>query len=476
MAQDEITNLSVVEAVQALGNGDLDLPEYVDALLARSEKFSSLNAFVTLEGEKLREKSRQMNRMKSPLHGLPLIIKDNIDVAGMPTTACTPALENWFPRSNAAITQKLIDAGAQVMGKGSMHELAYGITSDNAHYGNVCNPYDPDCIPGGSSSGTAAAIASRIAPAGLGSDTGGSCRMPASLCGCVGFRPSTGRYSSQGVMCLSWTRDTAGVLARTVDDIILLDQICSQDEVTSTEILDLKGIRLGIPRTGFYDDLDPRTEQVMESALRQLTEAGAVLIEAEIKNVFELEMASSFPAVLFEAVRELSVYLGRNVSTITVSDIIEKISDPAIKAMLSEQYSENAVTADIYFAGVVENRPKLQQAYNDYFREHKVDAIVVPTTPLPARSRKLSDVNKSIELNGRQVDTFLTYIRNVSASSNVGLPALSIPAGLTDVGLPVGIEFVGSRLQDSKLLSIGRAFEYCKPFFPAPSLNTGQGS
>ncbi len=472
MKIDEVTNLSAVDAVNALKNGELDLLEYVDALLARCEEFKSLNAFVTLDADKLRESSKQKDKLKGPFYGLPLIIKDNIDVAGMPTTACTPALQNWGPQNNAAITQSLIDAGAQIMGKASMHELAYGITSDNAHYGNVCNPYNLDCIPGGSSSGTAAAIVARLVPAGLGSDTGGSCRMPASLCGCVGFRPSTGRYSNQGVICLSWSRDTAGILARTVDDIAFLDQVCSEDSLAPPESIDLQGLRLGIPRTGFYDDLDPGTAEVMNTALKQLSDAGAVLIEADINNVFELEMASSFPAMLFESVRELSVYLGRNASKITVSEIIAEISDPAIKQMFAQQYGQEAVTADMYFGGVVESRPKLQQAYNDYFKENKLDAIVVPTTPIPARSRLLSDVNKSVELNGREADTFLTYIRNVSAASNVGLPALTIPAGLTEAGLPVGIEFVGERSQDMKLLSIGNAFESCRPDLPAPTMSS----
>ena len=189
MQTDEVINLSAVVVIEALKKGELDLLEYVDALLTRCEEFNFLNAFVTLEADKLRESSKHKDKLKGPLYGLPLIIKDNIDVAGMPTTACTPALSNWVPENNATITQSLIDASAQVMGKASMHELAYGITSDNAYYGNVCNPYDLDCIPGGSSSGTAAAIVARLVPAGLGSDTGGSCRMPASLCGCVGFRP-----------------------------------------------------------------------------------------------------------------------------------------------------------------------------------------------------------------------------------------------------------------------------------------------
>ena len=472
MQTDEVINLSAVVVIEALKKGELDLLEYVDALLTRCEEFNFLNAFVTLEADKLRESSKHKDKLKGPLYGLPLIIKDNIDVAGMPTTACTPALSNWVPENNATITQSLIDASAQVMGKASMHELAYGITSDNAYYGNVCNPYDLDCIPGGSSSGTAAAIVARLVPAGLGSDTGGSCRMPASLCGCVGFRPSTGRYSNQGVICLSWTRDTAGILARTVDDIALLDRVCSKDNVAPPEFVDLQGLRLGIPRTGFYDDLDTETAKVISNALKTLTDAGATLIEADIDNIFELEMASSFPAILFESVRELSVYLGKNASKITVSEIIAEISDPAIKQMFAQQYSEEAVTSDMYFGGIVENRPKLQQAYSNYFKENKLDAIVVPTTPIPARSRLLSDVNKSVELNGREVDTFLTYIRNVSAASNVGLPALSIPAGLTGAGLPVGIEFVGERSQDMKLLSIGKAFESCRPDLPAPTMKS----
>jgi Asp-tRNA(Asn)/Glu-tRNA(Gln) amidotransferase A subunit family amidase len=470
MITSDMINLTAVEATGALKQGELGLLEYVDALLDRCEQYQHLNAFVTLDGDKLREQTKALQNPVGPLYGLPLIIKDNIDVAGMPTTACTPALENWYPPEDATVIRNIIDAGGQVLGKASMHELALGISSDNDHYGDVCNPYDLDCIPGGSSSGTAVAIVARLVSAGLGSDTGGSCRMPASLCGCVGFRPSTGRYEGAGMVRLSWSRDTSGPLARTVEDIVLLDQICSGAEPRPGRDRSLEGVRLGIPRVGFYEGIDSETGRVVETALQQLGDAGAILVEVNLSRAIELDILSSFPAVMFETVRELSVYLGRNASSITVHEVIESISDQAIKAMLAQQYSKDAVTEEVYIEGMVENRPRLKKLYSECFEEHKLDAVVVPTTPVPARSRTETDVNRVVELNGREVDTFFTYIRNVSPASNLGLPALSIPAGLTSAGLPVGIEFVGKRMEDAELLSIGCAYERVRPVVPGPSL------
>ena len=191
------------------------------------------------------------------LAGLPVPVKDNFDTADMPTTGGTPGLRDHRPRHNAPVVQRLIDEGACIMGKLNMHELAYGITSNNGAFGAVRNPYDPSRIPGGSSGGSGAAVAARMAPVALGSDTGGSVRIPAALCGVAGMRPTTGRYSQAGVVPISHTRDTAGPLARSVADLALFDSVIT-GVPNDLPTIPLRGARIGVPRGHYFDNLHPR--------------------------------------------------------------------------------------------------------------------------------------------------------------------------------------------------------------------------
>jgi mandelamide amidase len=410
---------------------------------------------------------RAMTAGRAPglLMGLPLAIKDNIDTAELPTTAGTPALEKWQPASNAWVLQALIDNGAIVLGKTNMHELAFGITSNNRAFGPVGNPYDRKMIAGGSSGGTAAAIVAGLAPAGLGSDTGGSCRIPAALCGCVGFRPTLGRYARTGIVPLSSTRDTAGPLGKSVADIELLDGFCAMDRPT-VQKMPLKGLRLGVPRGYFYADLDRGLAKTVDEALKLMKGEGVVLVEADIPNIGKLNEAVSFPLVLFEVLRELAIYLAKGGSSLNVRDVIGKIAGAGERGILQSQLGIDAVLPSAHRQALVVDRPKLQAAYAGYFKKHRLAALVVPTTPLPARP---IGQDEAVELNGKQVPTFPTYIRNTDPPSNAGLPALSLPAGLAGT-LPVGLEFVGPAGGDAQVIGIGRAFETARPLMPSPKL------
>jgi len=223
-----------------------------------------------------------------PLHGAPIVLKDNMDTAAMPTTGGTPALKDHRPSANAPIAQALIDAGAIVFGKANLHELAQGITNNNRAFGPARNPYDPDKIPGGSSGGCAVAVSARLAPAAMGTDTGGSVRIPAALCGIVGFRPTMGRYPQQGVIPISHTRDTAGPMTRSVADAVLLDRVItgSMQEILPAR---LRGLRLGVPRAHFYENIDPAVNDAMDSALRRFRDYGIDLIEADLPGVGSLD-------------------------------------------------------------------------------------------------------------------------------------------------------------------------------------------
>ena len=257
----DATTLTIGEAAAALRRGETTALAYAEALLAQAAKGAGLNAFIHHDPEQVRRDARAADARKAggatlgPLHGVPLALKDNLDTDDMPTTGGTPGLRGHRPKRNAAIVQKLRDAGAIVFGKANLHELAYGITNNNAAFGAARNPYDRTRIPGASSGGVGVAVGARMVPGGIGSDTGGSVRIPAALCGIVGFRPTLGRWSQAGIVPISHTRDTAGPMTRSVADCVLLDRVVTGASA-AIEAPSLKGLRLGVPRAHFWDPLD----------------------------------------------------------------------------------------------------------------------------------------------------------------------------------------------------------------------------
>jgi Asp-tRNA(Asn)/Glu-tRNA(Gln) amidotransferase A subunit family amidase len=472
LGDDAYATMTARDAIEALRAGRTSVLDYVESLMARADRLASLNAFITQDKDVVRAAARALDARiaageeLSPLWGLPFCVKDNTNTAGMPTTGGTPAFKGWVPPANAPVVQSLLDAGGVLIGKTNMHELAFGITSNNAAFGPVRNPYDQAMIPGGSSGGTAAAVAAGLAPVGLGSDTGGSCRIPAALCGCVGFRPSLGRWPQNGIIPISSTRDTSGPLGRTVDDAVLLDSICASDAPMPLE-LSLADMPIGVPRQYFYDNLDPQLATVVARALDALSNAGAKLVEVNLDGIADLNAAVSFPVALYEVLREMAAYLYKNGSTRSVQEVVAQVAGKAEHGILASQMGPDAIPAAAYREALVVARPRLIAAYQAYFADNGLAAMVVPTTPLPARP---IGQEETVELNGEQVPTFLTYIQNTDPPSNAGVPCLSVPAGLTADGLPVGVEFVGPPGADATVLGIGRAFEAARGPAPGPDL------
>ena len=472
LSDDAYATMTAAQAIEAIGAGRTTVLDYVEALMARADRLKMLNAFITQDKDVVRAAARALDarigagESAGPLSGLPFCVKDNTNTSDMQTTGGTVAFKGWLPPANAPVVQSLRDAGGVMIGKTNMHELAFGITSNNAAWGPVGNPYNAGLIPGGSSGGTAAAVAAGLAPVGLGSDTGGSCRIPAALCGCVGFRPTLGRYPQDGIIPLSSTRDTSGPLARTVADAILVDSICAADAPMQLD-LSLSGARIGVPRQYFYDNLDRQLAAVVEHALDTLADAGAEPVEVDLPGIADLNGAVSFPVVLYEVLREMSAYLYKNGSPLTVAEVVAKVAGAGERGILSSQLGAEAVPAAVYRDALVVARPRLIAAYQAYFDDNRLAVMMVPTTPLPARP---IGQEETVELNGEQVPTFLTYIRNTDPPSNAGVPCLSVPAGLTADGLPVGVEFVGPPGADATVLGIGRAFEAARGPFPGPKL------
>ena len=384
-----LAELGAAQAAAAIRTGDISAQSLVDALLDRCTRAASLNAFISLDPDAVRaaarsaDQQRQRGERLGPLHGVPIALKDNFDTADFTTTAGTPALAAHRPTRNAAVVQRLLDAGALILGKANMQELAFGPTSNNAAFGPVRNPYDRSRILGGSSGGTAALVAARLAPAGLGTDTGGSVRVPASLSGVVGFRPTTLRWPQDGIVPISHTRDTAAPIARCVADCALLDGIVTGGP-TSLAPINLEGLRLGVPRGHFWDDLDAEVEAILADALARLAAAGVVLVEGDMADVAALDAAAGFPVALYEFVTDLDRYLAGHATGLDFAGVAAQVKSPAVKKVVDALLGPDAVPEAVYREALIKHRPTLQDAYRRYFAERGVAAMVFPTTPLPA--------------------------------------------------------------------------------------------
>ena len=457
----DYSDLTAVDVLAAFKRGEIRVSEYVDMLLERCGRYRDLNAFIYKNPDDIREAAVRADRARDtrehlgPLHGLPIILKDNIDTIEMPTTAGTPALKEHRPSKNAPIVKTLIEAGAIIFGKANMHELAHGITNNNKAFGPVRNPHDPSKIPGGSSGGCAAAVGARLVPAGIGTDTGGSVRIPAALCGIVGFRPTVGRYPQKGIVPISHTRDTAGPMTRSVADAALLDKVITGNsaDIRST---DLRGLRFGVPRSPFFINIDPAVSDVMESAFDRVQSYGIELIETDLHEAAELDRISGFTIALYEVVEDLEKYLAEHGIGLDIRAVAAQVASPDVKVIFERLLDKGGISKGSYIEALNTHRRRLQVLYRECFAKSRLSAIIFPTTPLPAVP---IGEDETTTLNGEAVSTFTTFIRNTSPSSVAGIPALSMPAGTSPEGLPIGMEIEGPFGDDQQLLAIGMAIE-----------------
>jgi mandelamide amidase len=469
----DLGNLSAVQAVGAIRRGDISAEKYAQFCLMRAEALRDLNAFITLEPERVLEAARKADRLRASgaplgaLHGLPLAIKDNIDTAGIPTTAATPALRENRPSADAPIMTLLYGAGAILLGKANMHELAFGFTTNNTAFGAARNPYDPGRIPGGSSGGTAVAIAARMTPAGLGTDTMGSVRVPAALCGIAGLRPSSGRYPVAGIVPISHTRDTAGPMARSIADLILLDSVITGD-AAPVEPVSLAGLRLGVPRAYYWAELDEEVERIAKAALAKLAAAGAQLLDIDLAalpaDAFKMRRCRSIQ--LFELKPDLTRYLDAHPGAPTFDRVATGLASPPVKTLIeSLVLGPEAPGRETYDAAMSEYRPSLQAAFGQAFGAG-VDAVVFPMTQVPALP-----IGQDAEFEVRNSKFPLVYLgRNADPGSCAGLPGICLPAGLTKANLPVGLGLDAPAGADRRLLGIGLSVERVLGRLPAPAM------
>ena len=443
---------TIAEVSQRLRRGEVSPVEITQDCLARIERVNpALNAFITVMGEAALAEARRAEaeirrgEWRGPLHGIPLALKDLIDTAGVRTTGASALYKNRIPTADAEVVRRLRQAGAVLIGKNNLHECAYGGSSLVSYFGDVHNPWDVGRIAGGSSGGSAAAVAAGLACAAVGTDTAGSIREPAALCGCVGLKPTFGRVSSRGVIPLSWSLDHVGPLAATVEDAaIVLQAIAGYDaaDITSADVPvkdfvsalreGAKSLRVGVPRTHFFEDLDLEVEAAMEHALR-----GIATMVADVREV-QLGVPTDRTLQAAESYAHHAEHVAKS----------PELYQPET---LRRIWSGEKVSAGEY----IQRRRELDEARREIgriFRE--VDVLLTPTTPMPAPAiadlRADPDALRPAELR---------LLRNTRPFNVWGLPAISVPCGFTQNGLPIGLQIAGPHWREDSVLQLAHAYE-----------------
>lgn len=466
-----LCELSASAAVALMASGELTAEAYATALLARCGQGAHLNAFISLDESQVLEQARAADAYRAAgkplglLHGLPVPVKDSVNTADHPTTGGTNALRQFRPATDAACVTLLRAAGAIVLGKTNLHELSFGWTSTNAAYGAVRNPHDPSRIPGGSSGGTAAAVAAGMAPLGVAEDTGGSIRVPAALCGLFGFRPTTGRYPSTGVVPMTALFDQIGPHARCMDDILLFDAVMT-GEPASIAPEPLAGLRIGLCRDFHFAGLDPDLAAAVEDAIALLQAAGVVMVDVELPGLAALTDAACMPILFHDTLPSLAAYLATHNAPAGLAEVQAQVASPDVQAALSLCAQYNAGPDTGYVAARDVHRPALQRLLAACFAEHDIAALLFPTTLVPATP---IGADHGVTINGAEIPFATAIGRNILPGSTAGLPGLVMPCGRAR-GLPVSIELDGPAGSDRRLLAIGTAMAALLPAVTTASL------
>src|SRR6266567_1714421 len=432
---------TIAEASRLVQQCEISPVELTRECLERIEQLNpSLNAFITVTAESAlkdaqhAEKEIQSGKWRGPLHGIPIGLKDLIDTAGVRTTAASAVFRDRVPTEDAEVVKKLKAAGGVLIGKQNLHEFAYGGSSIINHFGPVRNLANPEFIAGGSSGGPTAAVAAGMCYGAIGTDTAGSIREPAALCGVVGLKPTYGLVSTRGIIPLSLSLDHAGPITRAVEDAaILLDIIADGPEDYRGSLGEgIEKFVLGIPRKYFFEDLDPEVAKAVEKAIDQLTDLAF--------TVRELDLPVSTDRTLQAA--ESYAYHREMVATST------ELYDPETLRRIrsGEHVSEGE------YQNALHDLHKMRREIIEKFRV--VDVVVTPTTPIPAP--RISELLKDPALLR---PTELVLLRNTRPVNVWGLPAISIPCGITSGGLPIGLQIVGPPGGEAKVLQAAHAYE-----------------
>ena len=457
MASGDLHYLSIAEAAASIKTGALSPVELTQAYLDRIEEHNStLKAYLTvlrddaLSAARTAEQEVGAGRYRGPLHGIPLALKDLVYTKGARTTGGSKVLADFVPPVDATLVERLREAGAIILGKTVLHEFAYGPTGINPQYGTPPNPWDRERIPGGSSSGSGVAVVAGLCAGAIGSDTGGSIRIPASLCGIVGTKPTYGRVSRYGVISLSWSLDHVGPMTRTVEDAALfLNAIAGHDPKdpasAQTPVPDytlqlqegVKGLRVGVLRDYFFRNIDPEVGQAVEQATRVLERAGARVEDVTLPFAQQTSFINA-PIIQSEAAAYHLGFLRTHWADYS----------PAVRSRLLPGL---AVTATMYLNS---QRARALLTQHATALLQQVDVLVAPTEPVGAP--KLEEEFVTV---GGHTEGIVNVLTRLNRPFNlVGFPAISVPCGFTAGGLPIGLQIVGRPWDEATVLRA--AFTY----------------
>lgn len=443
--------LTVSEAAALLRRRHLSSLELVQACLDRADALAGLGAFITRTADAALADARRADERLArgldagPFQGIPLAVKDLFDVAGVPTTGGSRILAASVASRDAAVVERLRAAGAVLVGKTNLHEWAFGVTSQNPHFGAAKNPWDTERVPGGSSGGSAIAVATGMCQVALGSDTGGSIRIPAALCGVVGLKPTYGRVSLRGAIALSWTLDHAGPLTRTVRDAALALAVLAgydaADPVSVDRPVDdyasgldggARGLRILVPSTPFFSDLDPEVERAVREAAAAFAALGAAVEERPLPHTELLRGTQR-------------TIIGADAAAFHRENVERRSGDYGADVL--ERLRAGAAIGGIDVARARRDRDVIRRDWAALLERH--DVILTPTTPVPAPPRAGQDA----------VAAAARLTANTSPFNLTGLPAISVPCGFTAQGLPIGLQLAAGPWREAVLLRAAHAYE-----------------
>ena len=457
MLASDICYLTIAETSDLIGSKQLSPVEVVDAHLERiGQTDARLNSFITLleteslTAAKAAEADIQAGRYRGPLHGIPIGLKDLYYTRGVRTTVGSKIMSDFVPDEDATVVEKFREAGAVIIGKLQMHEFAIGSSSENPHYGPAHNPWETDRVTGGSSGGSASAVASGQCMGALGTDTGGSVRIPASLCGIVGLKPTFGRVSKYGVFPAAWSLDTVGPMTRAVRDAaIVLNAIAGHDprdpsssprarEDFTVELgKDVNGVRIGIPREHFFDVIDEEVKGSMLDASRVLEGLGASVEEVSIP--------------LLEYAEQIGTISSAEAAEVHSDNLRDRAGDidPEVRARLE---TGTLTTAVQYIRA-----QRARAAFNRQVRQtmKRVDILLTPTTAVTAPR-----IGQKMVTVGDREEPRLPLLARLTRPFNLGgLPAISVPCGFTSAGMPIGLQLAGRPFEEAAVLRVAHAYE-----------------
>ena len=453
--------LTLKEASELIRRRDVSAVELTEACLKRVDAYNpSLNAFITITRDQAHASAQEMDaelkkgKWRGPLHGIPIALKDNIDTAGIRTTAASGVFKDRVPAEDAEVVVRLKKAGAILLGKLNLHEFALGGTSAVTYFGAVHNPWALDHHPGGSSGGSGAAIAAHLCIAALGTDTGGSIRIPASHCGIVGMKPTYGRVSNRGVIPMSWTLDHVGPMCKTVEDAaILLSIIAGYDDMdpatVNTAVPDyartvrtpVSKLRLGVPKSGFFENLHPETAKAIETARGVLARLTAGVREVDIP-----------PAGPVADVWNAEIYAYHAPWFTKTPELYQEATRVLLRGAAS--------TSPVVYAQARRHVDVVRREIKNVFTD--VDLLITPTQRAPAGlivpAQSTANATRGA-IPAAAAAGAGAALNNTAAFDIYGLPTISIPCGFTADGLPVGLQISGAPFAEPTVIALAHAYE-----------------